>query len=234
MNYDKINKENLGKRIALSRIKAGMTQASLAILMDCKQHHIAEYEKGKIVPRDDKLKRMAEKLKIDYIWLKYGDESYYSIKDTEYKGKEININHFTNSSTIQKVTDLLKELTKDELSIVEELCEALIKDKNPKLLKEYLKNKDSEYQAQIDKAKKGKKKITPSAAAANELAAMYKHYNDVFMMMIKNEIDLEKARDLSFIKDAKKIPALAKILKSSNDEKTRVFVIDEVIKNLEK
>lgn len=230
MNYSKYNKEQLGKRIALARAKASLTQAGLAIIMGCNQSHVAAYEKGKRVPKDETLKRLSEHMKVDYNWLKYGDETFFDVEKTPF-GKSVTINHFPGKGDTKIINQNLKKMNEDEVSIIQELSELIIREKDNKELSKYIKEREEKYQAQLNGTKITKKKRTPSVEAADELSSMYKYYPKVFMRLMKEEIELDEARKLTWFKEAQNYPELKKAYdKNPDDLNTQFHVIDAIIR----
>lgn len=230
MDYKQDYKKDLGRRIAISRIKAGLSQTELALLVGCNQSHIGFYEIGKRVPRDKSLKKIAEKLNIDYTWLKYGDATYYDVENTEY-GTSYVVNHFPGESSIDTITSKLKKLNKDELKTIDETVNLLIMEKDNDELNKYLSDKQAKYIEELKKAKEIKKGISSEGTTANEMTALFKYYKNVFIDLTENKISLDKARNITWFKEVKKYPDLYDIyINNSDDPKTRKFVIEEIIK----
>ena len=230
MDYSVENKKELGRRIALARTRAGLSQAGLAILIGCNQSHIGAYETGKRTPKDDKLHLMAERLEIDWKWLKYGDETFYEALDTEY-GKQYIINHFPGTASKQEVEEYLDGLGEKDLSVVKEMCELLMLDSNSTRRKEYFSEKEAQFKSAIKAAKEGRKHETDFSKNANIILETYKHYPDTLMAYMNKEITAEELFDKTWFKDVVNYPDIDKIYrKNPDDDDIKIVVINEMIK----
>lgn len=69
--------ENVGCRIRYARIHVwgdrGMTQAQLAKQLDCSRDTVRNWERGRVMPDVEKLKRVAAVCHADWRWLLLGD-----------------------------------------------------------------------------------------------------------------------------------------------------------------
>lgn len=66
------NKVDIGKRIKVTRMKKGLTQAQLGKLLGIKEIGIRQYEIGRNKPREERLIQIANALDIDYLYLLTG------------------------------------------------------------------------------------------------------------------------------------------------------------------
>lgn len=65
---------DLATRLKFKRIFNGLAQSSLAEKSGVSQRQISLYESGKSSPRTDSLKAISSALKVDPVWLMYGDK----------------------------------------------------------------------------------------------------------------------------------------------------------------
>ena len=79
--------DNLHDRIRKSRIRQGMSQASLAKQTGVSQPTVANWESGSHVPRKAALERIGTALNVDSLWLLSGDQA--GITAYEYLDKPI-------------------------------------------------------------------------------------------------------------------------------------------------
>lgn len=236
MDYEKLNRERIGRRIATARADAGLTQKGLAFLTGFTQSEIAVYEKGKRLPRDAAFKLLAEKLGVDVNWLKYGDDSIYSIKETDY-GKDITISHFTKKECDKtKISKKIAALSDDAASIVDELVDALLLDENPSLLKTTIEQEEAAFKAS-HRQKRARGSYNAELDMAACLANLSDIYPDIFESLVKGEINVREADEQARSITYELYPELEKKIndftaQGKSREENRLYVHNEIIPEL--
>ena len=233
MDYEKLNRERFGRRLATARSEAGLTQKGLAFLTGFVQSEIAVYEKGKRSPRDAAVQLLAEKLNVDVNWLKYGDDSTYTIKETDY-GKDITINHFTkNGCDHDALVKKMSALSDDSLSIVNELVDALFLDENPSLLNKAIEQEESTFKNTVHR-KRGSNTYNAELDMAACLANLSDIFPDIFASLVKGEITVRDADDQAQEIVYEKWPVIKEKIDTftalgKSREENRLYVHNEII-----
>ena len=148
---NKLLKESFGRRFTKARAKAGLTQITLAEKTKFQQSEIALYEKGKRIPKEASLKRLAKGIGVDPEWLKYGDESVVEVNEAPY-GKFITISH--NSNDKPKAVAKVGDLNDDNKNIVQELVNELYYSEDPERLKAVRVREKEAYKKELKEIKK--------------------------------------------------------------------------------
>ena len=102
-------KKDFGLRLKELRNKKGITQYQLAEIVDIDPKHISHIETGKSFPKADLIEKLAKALDIDYKNL------FFSTDNTK--------NH---RILLNKVCELLKQSTYEELVIIYKLIKVIV------------------------------------------------------------------------------------------------------------
>ena len=67
--------ETIGQRIRRARLRKGTTQAELGALVGMRRFYVSDLERGmRPTPRADTIRRLAEALDVEELWLAYGED----------------------------------------------------------------------------------------------------------------------------------------------------------------
>ena len=73
--WKEMEKNRIGNLLAGARLKAGLTQAQLAMKLGIRQNMVSDYERGRRTYSDAMAKRLSKTLRIKEERLRYGDNS---------------------------------------------------------------------------------------------------------------------------------------------------------------
>lgn len=233
MDYEKLNRERFGRRLATARSEAGLTQKGLAFLTGFVQSEIAVYEKGKRSPRDGAIQVLADKLGVDVNWLKFGNDSCYTIKGTDY-GKDITINHFTKTDCDRDaIIKKLSALSEDSAALVSELVDALLLDENPSLLNKTIEQEELAFKNSVHR-KRGSNTYNAELDMAACLANLSDVFPDIFDSLVKGEINVREADEQAQAIVYERWPEVKKKIddftaKGGTREENRLYVHNDII-----
>lgn len=192
MDYEKLNKERFGRRLSTARAEAGLTQKGLAYLLGMKQAEIAIIEKGKRMPKDAFIRTVCEKLGTDYVWLKYGGDSVYTIKEDEI-GRTIMLMHKeTDTCDRDAITNCVSTLSDDNAAIVLEIAEALALDQDQDKLNEIVKKEEQAHKEAVHK-KRPRLRYDAKLDMAACLANLSDIFPEIFEEMVSGKITVVEA-----------------------------------------
>lgn len=197
-DYKGQNRINVGRRIALARIKQGLTQKGLAGVTNKKQTEIALYENGKRLPKDDMIQLIADKLDMDSNWIRYGDSGEYYIERNDYV-TEISYSHVTSDLLSKKdeskAKKLFDSLTNQDRALVCKIINALYLDEHKDELMEIIGNEENIFNEQrasnlAKGEQKGKYRVIVKDFSPEEFL-YYTNllYNDLYNKYNSNEIN---------------------------------------------
>jgi ribosome-binding protein aMBF1 (putative translation factor) len=72
--WKEMEKNRVGNLLVGARLKAGLTQAQLAAILDIQQNMVSDYERGRRTYSDAMAKRLSQALKVKEEHIKYGSE----------------------------------------------------------------------------------------------------------------------------------------------------------------
>jgi transcriptional regulator with XRE-family HTH domain len=122
-----------GRRLALARIKAGLSQEELAQHVNFTQPEIALYERGRRFPTDDTITLLAEATQTDPRWLKYGEYDQVAI-ETSADGTEVRVFHPKDGRS-RLPSASIDQLNEDHQRIAQSLINSLALTEDPKAAK---------------------------------------------------------------------------------------------------
>ena len=189
-DYAKLNRKRFGRRLAIARTKCDLTQAGLAALAISKQAIISRYEAGNAMPKDANLKKMAELMDEDYLWLKHGSKTTAEI--TEEDGtKTLAVKYIKpenpkeRAEYINDINKALEELNDEDLQIIAEAVQALYLDENPKELAAELKREEWLFKEQLKMAG-DEHKSSDAIVAARTMASLRTKEPDLYAAYLKD------------------------------------------------
>lgn len=151
IDYNDLNRLNVGRRITLARVKQGLTQKGLAGITNKKQTEIALYENGKRLPKDDMLELLANRLDVDAEWLRYGDKGEYVIERDDTL-VDLHYSHVSadklSKAEMSKAKKQLNELTDEDKTLVYRIIEALYLDEHRDELSEKVAFEKEDFEKQ--------------------------------------------------------------------------------------
>ena len=163
-NYDEYFRKEFGKRMLLARKRAKLTQVEVAEKMGAgwKQSPIKDVEKGYRMPTEENLLKFSEIYKTSLTELMYGDEDPYNIEENDF-GYDFSIKH--SKHNIKKEEDakkniekVINKLNKNNLSALSDICDALIRHQDMKLLKEHHDINQNKFEVALEEVRRKKHK----------------------------------------------------------------------------
>lgn len=148
----------VGERIRTARKNAGLTQKQLGEKSGIAEPTIRKYELGKLNPKRETLKKIADALEIPVIDL-YSSEEY---------AQAILLNNMSGKMARKKIIQLSKSISDTSDNIVKSLYESLVKNYNKDMDNLSADNLDDRYPYLLNKKLDGT--ITPEES--EELAAL--------------------------------------------------------------
>ena len=234
---EKLIKERFGRRLALARMKEGLTQKGLAVLLGYKQSEIGFYETGSRMPRDTSIKAICDKLNIDFNWLKYGDEPNITLTEDGDK-KELSVVCFTDKiDNDNGLSSKIDELNKEDKKLVSAIVNALILARNPEEMQIKINNEIEDFKKQ-KKNLASKQKITRTKvnefSVAEMIADLSELFPDIYQEFITGQITIleadQKVQNIIY----EKWPDIKRMIEENckNDEKHIISNREYVVNNV--
>ena len=195
---DKLQKERFGRRLALARMKEGLTQKGLALLLGFKQSEIGFYETGTRMPRDAAIKAICDKLNIDFNWLKYGDEPNVTFAEDGNK-RELSITCFTDKlENDTEINEKIEKLSDDDKKIVSAVIDSLILERDTDAFERKIKDEIHEFNENKKKLYSRKKKARTKVnefSVAEMIADLEELFPDIYQEFITGGLTITEADD---------------------------------------
>ena len=236
IDYKKLEAERFGRRLALSRCRAGLTQKGMATMIGVPQSEVSLFEKGGRKPGDKIIKAMAMKLDVDFEWLKYGEIPNVIIEDDERK-REMSITYFWGSKADSgKLTERINSLSEKEREFMSAIVEILIQNSDKSAFDEEIRREINEFnEAKKNLKTKTTADVIDTVSVANLIGEMEDYFPEVYNQFVTGQITVteadKKVQNIVF----EKWPDIRKMIDENcvndNDHalKNRKYVIKRVL-----
>ena len=236
IDYRKLEAERFGRRLTLSRCRAGLTQRGLATMVGVPQSEVSLFEKGGRKPGDKIIKALAMKLDVDPDWLKHGDIPNVIIGDDDRK-REMSITYFwdrkADTKNLIKHIDSLSETDREFLAAI---AETLVQNSNKDAFDEEMEKEIAEFK-EVKKSLKTKTTadVIDTVSVANLIGEMAEYFPEVYDQFVTGKITVTEADKMIQGIVFKKWPDIKEMIDKNciNDEahalKNRKYAIKRVL-----
>lgn len=219
--FEKLNAQKFGLRLQIARKEAGLSQADFQNDGISTQSDISRYEKGKLLPKDETIDKLAKYIGCDVSYLKYGDGNdgdftfEYLPQAVSYKAifkQSIFGEH--DKDLLSKLQERLKKFNGHELMLVKKFMDSLELEQDEKKFEKYSKKVIDEYNSILNCKKDedvlnyAEKKFGPDCENVEYARENLFGYPTFKHLLVATKLEAIKYSDEDLVEEFEKNPSI--------------------------